>query len=76
MSEDYIAVKFAALEEVVGVSAEFQKRYNTMGRLKLVLTQSKYRKPAITALGVGIFQQLCGFNSLSEQRVLTLMGPV
>lgn len=66
MSDEYVAIKFAALEEVVGVSAEFQKKYNTLGRLKLVMTKSKYGKPAITALGIGIFQQLCGFNSLSR----------
>jgi SP family myo-inositol transporter-like MFS transporter 13 len=66
MSADYVAVKFAALEEVVALSAAFQKRYNAMARLKLVLTRGKYRKPAITALGIGIFQQLCGFNSLSQ----------
>lgn len=67
MSTEYVAVKFAALEEVVAVSAAFQKKYNATARLKLVLTEGKYRKPAITALGIGIFQQLCGFNSLSEQ---------
>lgn len=64
MSEDYIAVKFAALEEVVGISADFQREFNAWQRIKLVLTKGKYGKPAITALGIGIFQQLCGFNSL------------
>ncbi|WVQ68693.1 uncharacterized protein L199_006902 [Kwoniella botswanensis] len=64
MSEDYIAVKFAALEEVVGISASFTNQYNIKARLRLLLTEGKYRKPAITALGIGIFQQLCGFNSL------------
>lgn len=66
MSTEYVALKFAALEEVVAVSATFQEKYNATARLKLVLTEGKYRKPAITALGIGIFQQLCGFNSLSE----------
>ena len=66
MSNEYVAVKFAALEEVVAVSAAFQMKYNATARLKLVLTEGKYRKPAITALGIGIFQQLCGFNSLSK----------
>ncbi len=65
-SEDYIALKLIALEEVVEVSAEFQRQYSPMQRLKVVFTQSRYAKPAITALGIGIFQQLCGFNSLSE----------
>ncbi|WVR05560.1 hypothetical protein IAU60_002579 [Kwoniella sp. DSM 27419] len=64
MSEDYIAVKFAALEEVVAVSAAFQEQHSAMQRIKIVLTTGKYRRPAITALGIGIFQQLCGFNSL------------
>jgi SP family myo-inositol transporter-like MFS transporter 13 len=68
MSSEYIAVKFSALEEVVALSAAFQKRYNAMARLKLVVTEGKYRKPAITALGIGIFQQLCGFNSLSKSK--------
>lgn len=66
MSENYIAVKFAALEEVVSHSTEFQREYNFKNRIRLLLTVGKYRKPAITALGIGIFQQLCGFNSLSE----------
>jgi SP family myo-inositol transporter-like MFS transporter 13 len=66
MSADYVAVKFAALEEVVAISAAFQKQYNGWARLKLVMTKGKYGKPAITALGIGIFQQLCGFNSLSK----------
>lgn len=72
MSTEYVAHKFAALEEVVAVSAAFQKKYNATARLKLVLTEGKYRKPAITALGIGIFQQLCGFNSLSESNFLSL----
>lgn len=75
MSADYVAVKFAALEEVVAVSAAFQERYNAIARLKLVLTQGKYRKPAITALGIGIFQQLCGFNSLSKSHRRYLCRP-
>lgn len=66
MSEDYIAVKFAALEEVVAISTQFQEQYNFKARVKLVITRPQYRKPAITALGIGIFQQLCGFNSLSK----------
>lgn len=65
MSPDYVAVKFTALQEVVGISAAFQAQYNGWARLKLVMTKGKYGKPAITALGIGIFQQLCGFNSLS-----------
>jgi SP family myo-inositol transporter-like MFS transporter 13 len=73
MSTEYVAVKFAALEEVVAVSAAFQKKYNATARLKLVLTEGKYRKPAITALGIGIFQQLCGFNSLSKSRLIAMM---
>ncbi|KAK4687484.1 MFS transporter, SP family, solute carrier family 2 (myo-inositol transporter), member 13, partial [Tremellales sp. Uapishka_1] len=64
MSEDYVAVKFAALEEVVAVSANFQKEFPLKQRLKMVFTQGRYRRPAITVLGIGIFQQLCGFNSL------------
>ncbi|OXC62938.1 hypothetical protein AYX13_06928 [Cryptococcus neoformans] len=64
MSEDYIAVKFAALEEVVGISADFNRGHTLGQKMRLVLTEGKYRKPAITALGIGIFQQLCGFNSL------------
>lgn len=63
-TEDYIAIKFAALEEVVGVSAAFQQRHNFVSRIKLVFTKGQYAKPAITALGIGIFQQLCGFNAL------------
>jgi len=74
MSTEYVAAKFAALEEVVAVSAAFQERHNAMARLRLVVTQSKYRKPAITALGIGIFQQLCGFNSLSELYMTSLFG--
>lgn len=70
MDSDYIAVKFAALEEVVSVSARFQEEFNLKQRLRLLVTQGRYRKPAITALGIGIFQQLCGFNSLSESPVL------
>jgi hypothetical protein len=73
MSTEYVAVKFAALEEVVAVSAAFQKKYNATARLKLVLTEGKYRKPAITALGIGIFQQLCGFNSLSKSCLIAMM---
>jgi SP family myo-inositol transporter-like MFS transporter 13 len=64
MSPDYIAVKFTALEEVVSISAQFQEEFNLKQRLRLLVSQPRYRKPAITALGIGIFQQLCGFNSL------------
>lgn len=70
MSSEYVAIKFAALEEVVAVSAEFQRKYNATARLRLVLKESKYRRPAITALGIGIFQQLCGFNSLSRSLII------
>lgn len=63
-SEHYISIKFAALEEFVGVSSAFQAKYSLPQRIKLIFTRSQYGKPAITALGIGIFQQLCGFNSL------------
>ena len=64
MSDDYIAVKFAALEEVVSISAAFQIQYDLKARIRLLFTVPRYYKPAITAVGIGIFQQLCGFNSL------------
>lgn len=68
-SQQYFEAKIQALEAVVAVSARFQEKYSFKQRLRLLVTQSKYGKPAITALGIGIFQQLCGFNSLSEWRV-------
>jgi SP family myo-inositol transporter-like MFS transporter 13 len=64
-SEDYLGVKLAALEEVVAVSTRSAiAQASTMGQWKIVLTEGRYRRPAITALGIGVFQQLCGFNSL------------
>ena len=64
-TEDYIAIKLAALEEVVAISTQSAiARAGTLGQWKLFLTEGKYRRPAITALGIGVFQQLCGFNSL------------
>ncbi|ORY30772.1 general substrate transporter [Naematelia encephala] len=64
MSDDYVAIKFAALEAVVELSSNFQREYPFRQRVKLILTKGKYGKPAITVLGIGVFQQLSGFNSL------------
>ncbi|KAJ9109092.1 Myo-inositol transporter 1A [Naganishia friedmannii] len=64
MSERYIDLKMHALRETVEISARFQKEHSTLQTWKLVATTGRYRRPAITALGVGIFQQLCGFNTL------------
>lgn len=63
-SDAFLEHKMAALEATVAVSAQFQAQYNFKQRLRLLITKGKYRKPAIIALGIGIFQQLCGFNSL------------
>lgn len=64
MSERYIDLKMHALEETVAISSQFQRDNTTLQVWKKVLTVGKYRRPAITALGIGIFQQLCGFNTL------------
>lgn len=64
MSERYIDLKMHALKDIVDVSARFQKEHSTLQTWKLVVTTGRYRRPAITALGIGIFQQLCGFNTL------------
>lgn len=66
MSPRYIDLKFAALEENVAISARLVNSTTALQRWKMVLTHGPYRRPAITALGIGIFQQLCGFNTLSE----------
>lgn len=66
MSARYIDLKFAALEENVAISARLVNSTTAAQRWKMVLTHGPYRRPAITALGIGIFQQLCGFNTLSE----------
>jgi SP family myo-inositol transporter-like MFS transporter 13 len=63
-TERYIDLKMHALEETVAISAQFQRDNTTLQVWKKVATIGKYRRPAITALGVGIFQQLCGFNTL------------
>ncbi len=64
-SDDYRAVKLAALEEVVEVSLNSEvARASFLGKWRLVATRGIYRRPAITALGIGVAQQLCGFNSL------------
>jgi SP family myo-inositol transporter-like MFS transporter 13 len=64
MSSRYIDLKFAALEENVAISARLVGSTTVWQRWKMVLTHGPYRRPAITALGIGIFQQLCGFNTL------------
>lgn len=64
-TDDYRAVKLAALEEVVEVSRNSEvAKASALGKWKLVCTRPYYRRPAITALGIGVAQQLCGFNSL------------
>lgn len=65
MSERYIDIKMAALEENVAISAQLVNNTTGLQRWKMVLTKGTFRRPAITALGIGIFQQLCGFNTLS-----------
>lgn len=66
-TEDYLGIKLVSLEEVVAISTQSEvAQGNLATRWKLLCTEGKYRRPAITALGIGIFQQLCGFNSLSK----------
>lgn len=65
VSEDYLAIKLAALEEVVSACRESDLgQASTLQQWKIVFKEGRYRRPALLALGVGIFQQLCGFNSL------------
>jgi hypothetical protein len=73
MSSRYIDLKFAALEENVAISARLVGSTTVWQRWKMVLTHGPYRRPAITALGIGIFQQLCGFNTLSERNNLSFL---
>ncbi|KAM0747992.1 general substrate transporter [Meredithblackwellia eburnea MCA 4105] len=63
-SPDYIDLKFNVLKGLVDISGRFQEKYTVPQRLKLVFTTGHLRRPAITAMGLGVFQQLCGFNTL------------
>ncbi|KAL8281401.1 hypothetical protein RQP46_006085 [Phenoliferia psychrophenolica] len=63
-TEEYIALKFNVLKGLVQISSDFQAKYTFKQRIKLIATEGHLRRPAITAVGLGIFQQLCGFNTL------------
>lgn len=66
VSEEYINLQFAALKEVVDISQAHRAKYNTWQSIKLIFRTPYLLRPAIVAWGLGIFQQLCGFNTLSE----------
>lgn len=59
-----VELKMAELEILVGHVQAFRQQYNTRQQFALIAKQGYLRRPAVTALGLCVFQQLCGFNTL------------
>lgn len=59
-----VNLKFEQLSGLVSFVQTFRQDHSTMQQFKLIATQGHLRRPALTALGLCVFQQLCGFNTL------------
>ncbi|KAJ1565887.1 myo-inositol transporter [Cladochytrium tenue] len=53
-----------SLSGAVAAAREMRERRSLLSQLWLVGADPRLRRPAITACGLCLFQQLCGFNSL------------
>lgn len=60
----FIDLKLDSLREVVEIGQSFRAKYNVVQQLGYIASHGNVLRPTITAVGMCIFQQLCGFNTL------------